>query len=120
MLSAAIRAAEGACVTAFASGFVDGGVASLWRIYDHYAALAGVRDWPPVRCNAPWVSAVLEPSGVVRPCFFHPAYPETSGDLDGIVNSPQAIEFRRKLDVRTNETCRRCVCTLSLPVTRDA
>ena len=24
------------------------------------------------RCNAPWVSAVIEASGDVRPCFFHP------------------------------------------------
>jgi Fe-coproporphyrin III synthase len=120
-LSSAIHVAEDACASAFASGFVAGGVASLWRIYDHYAALVGVRDWPGVRCNAPWVSAVVEPTGVVRPCFFHPAYDTSPGaDLNQLLNSPQAIEFRRTLDVRSNETCKRCVCTLSLPLTRDA
>ena len=34
-------------------------------------------SWPSrncaPRCNAPWVSAVIEASGDVRPCFFHPA-----------------------------------------------
>jgi MoaA/NifB/PqqE/SkfB family radical SAM enzyme len=115
ILADAIRAAEEACGTLFDCGFVEGGVASLWRIHDHYAALAGLRDWPEARCNAPWVSAVLDPNGVVRPCFFQPAYPAgTSGDLETTVNAPQAIEFRRTLDVRTNETCKRCVCRLSL------
>jgi MoaA/NifB/PqqE/SkfB family radical SAM enzyme len=116
MLVEAIRWAEEKCAATLASGFVEGGVASLRRIYDHYAALAGVREWPAVRCNAPWVSAVVEPNGVVRPCFFHAAYPQTSSELDGVINSPQAIDFRRTLDVRTNETCKRCVCTLSLPL----
>jgi MoaA/NifB/PqqE/SkfB family radical SAM enzyme len=114
----AIHGAEHACASSFASGFVEGGAASLWRIYEHYAALAGIRDWPGARCNAPWVSAVLEPTGVVRPCFFQPAYQTEAGaDLDSVINSPHAIEFRRHLDVRTNETCKRCVCTLSLPLT---
>ena len=98
-----------------ASGFLIGGAASLWRIYDYYCAVAGIRDYPPVRCNAPWVSAVLEPDGQVRPCFFHPAYPSDGVDLEGTINSPSARAFRRALDVRTNETCRRCVCTLSIP-----
>jgi MoaA/NifB/PqqE/SkfB family radical SAM enzyme len=113
----AIHGAEHACAAAFASGFVDGGVASLWRIYHHYAALAGIRDWPGVHCNAPWVSAVVEPTGVVRPCFFQPAYDRSANDgLDDAINSIQAIEFRRHLDVRSNEICKRCVCTLSLPL----
>jgi MoaA/NifB/PqqE/SkfB family radical SAM enzyme len=113
-----IRAAEEACAAIFASGFVDGGAASLWRIRDHYAALAGLRDWPGVRCNAPWVSAVLETNGVVRPCFFQPAYGTVAdGDFTAILNSAQAVAFRRNLDVRRDETCRRCVCRLSLPLT---
>ena len=50
-------------------GFIAGGVTSLWRIHDYYAALAGVGAFPPVRCNAPWVSAVLEPGGTSGPAF---------------------------------------------------
>jgi Fe-coproporphyrin III synthase len=117
ILADAIRAAEHACATLFDCGFIEGGAASLWRIHDHYAALAGLRDWPGVRCNAPWVSAVVEPNGTVRPCFFQPAYAPVHAGLDATLNSAQAIAFRRDLDVRQNETCRRCVCTLSLPLT---
>jgi MoaA/NifB/PqqE/SkfB family radical SAM enzyme len=119
--SGSISVAEHACAAAFTSGFVDGGAAALWRIYDHYAALAGLREWPAVRCNAPWVSAVVEPNGIVRPCFFQPAYSAPAGsDLDHVINAAAAIEFRRTLDVRTNTTCQRCVCRLSLPLTADA
>lgn len=120
LLTDAIREAEETCAAAFASGFVDGGVASLRRIHDHYAALAGDGEWPIVRCNAPWVSAVLEPTGLVRPCFFQPAYPAgRDDDLLSLLNSAPAIDFRRNLDVRTNETCKRCVCTLSLSLTTN-
>jgi len=31
-----------------------------------------------------------------------------------VLNSPEAIEFRRSLDVAGNPTCRRCVCSLYL------
>jgi MoaA/NifB/PqqE/SkfB family radical SAM enzyme len=115
----AIRGAERTCSTLFDAGFVQGGPKSLWKIHDHYASAAGVRTASSVRCNAPWVSAVLEPSGTVRPCFFHPPYEAPAEtDLDRIINSPQAIHFRRTLNVRTNETCQRCVCSLSLPLRR--
>lgn len=115
----AIRAAEQACGSALKSGFVQGGAPSLWRIYDHYAAGAGLREWPTVRCNAPWVSAVVEATGVVRPCFFHEPYAASNGgDLAQIINSPQAVAFRRNLNVSTNDTCKRCVCSLALPLTR--
>lgn len=117
--AATIRQAERACDDAFKSTFVQDGVPSLWRIYDHYAALAGLGDWPRGRCNAPWVSAVLETDGRVRPCFFQPAYGVVNGTtLNAVINSRQAIEFRNGLDVRKDDTCRRCVCRLALPITR--
>lgn len=34
--------------------------------------------------------------------------------LDEILNSPEAVAFRRDLDVKTNPLCKVCVCTLSL------
>ena len=58
----------------FESGFVAGG-ARLARA--HRAVLPRPRRRrriPGVQCNAPWVSAVLEPGDVLRPCFFQPAY----------------------------------------------
>jgi Fe-coproporphyrin III synthase len=94
--------------------FIAGGVASLWRIHAYYRALANLGAFPRVRCNAPWISAVLEPGGMLRPCFFHAPYRGGTG-LDAL-NSAEAVAFRRGLDVTTNDTCRTCVCSLSLPL----
>lgn len=65
-------------------------------------------------CNAPWVSAVVEVGGVVRPCFFH----EKIGDasllpLDEAINSAKGLNFRASLDVEDNPICQRCVCSLN-------
>jgi MoaA/NifB/PqqE/SkfB family radical SAM enzyme len=121
LLAASIHDAEQRCRAAFDAGFVVGGIASLRRIHAYYDALSGGREFPPVRCNAPWISAVLEPGGRLRPCFFHDPY-ETGHDqpLDEALNSPAAVAFRRSLDVEANETCRRCVCALSLSAWADA
>ncbi len=103
------------------TGFIENSAASLRRIHGYYAALAGDGAHPAPRCNAPWVSAVIEPDGVVRPCFFHQPYGrvENGKGLQGVLNSPAAIAFRRGLDVETNDTCRRCVCSLNLPAWRS-
>jgi MoaA/NifB/PqqE/SkfB family radical SAM enzyme len=67
----------------------------------------------PLRCNAPWVSAVVESNGDVRPCFFHPPIGNTSeGTLNEVLNSRRAVAFRESLNVDENPTCRRCVCSL--------
>ena len=102
----------------FGNGFVVGGRASLDRITQYYAALAGYRDFPVVQCNAPWVSAVMDADGALRPCFFHPVYGDAAGDFEGMLNSKAAIEFRKTLDVATNPTCQRCVCSLNVSTTR--
>lgn len=120
-LRTSIGEVESGCRTHLASGFIAGGSASLRRIYDYYAALAGWGPLPPVRCNAPWISAVLEPGGQVRPCFFHPPYPSAPDEpFDVNLNSPAAQGFRRSLDVASNPTCQRCVCSLSLSSWADA
>jgi MoaA/NifB/PqqE/SkfB family radical SAM enzyme len=65
------------------------------------------------RCNAPWVSAVVEANGDVRPCFFHPPIGNTAGaTLAQVLNGPRAVAFREGLDVATNPTCQQCVCSL--------
>jgi sulfatase maturation enzyme AslB (radical SAM superfamily) len=102
----------------FQNGFVAGGRASLDRILHYYTALAGVTGFPEVQCNAPWISAVLEADGSLRPCFFHPAYGPAAAGLAETLNGPDAIAFRTDLDVENNKTCQRCVCSLNLPLTR--
>ena len=99
----------------FASGFVAESPAKLRRLPRYDGALNGAGDCPPTRCNAPWVSTVVEADGTVRPCFFHRAIGNVhERPLAEILNSDDAVAFRRGLDVRTDPICRKCVCTLSL------
>jgi MoaA/NifB/PqqE/SkfB family radical SAM enzyme len=86
------------------------------RLYQYYAALHGQGDFFPNNCNAPWVSSVIEADGTVRPCFFQPPLGNiyTAGSLDAILNSPEALAWRRGLDTQRDAICRTCVCTLSL------
>lgn len=103
------------CLSDFASGFIAENPAKMRRIAAYYLAVHNLAPFPRTICNAPWVSAVVEADGAVRPCFFHPAYGNIAdANLPDILNSDQAIAFRRALDVRRNEVCRRCVCTLNL------
>ena len=65
-------------------------------------------------CNAPWVSAVVEVDGSVRPCFFHPPIGDISStSLEDVVNGDAARNFRENLSVESNPTCRKCVCSLN-------
>lgn len=87
----------------------------LRRIVKHFRAHVGQSRSAAPRCNAPWVSAVIEAGGDVRPCFFHPAFGNIHHEpFNEILNGPTALEFRANLDIATNETCRRCVCSLHL------
>lgn len=99
----------------FRGGFVAESPAKLRRVAGHFAAVHGLAEPASPRCNAPWVSAVIEADGAVRPCFFHPAYGRLGEKpLDEILNSPEAVAFRRGLDVGRDPICQGCVCTLHL------
>jgi MoaA/NifB/PqqE/SkfB family radical SAM enzyme len=99
----------------FETRFIAESPAKINGIYLHYSALHGLNDFPVKKCNAPWVSAVVEPDGSVRPCFFHDAIGNIrEASLHDIVNGPQGMEFRRGLDMETNPVCRQCVCSLNL------
>jgi MoaA/NifB/PqqE/SkfB family radical SAM enzyme len=98
------------------SGFVVESASKLRRIVLHFRAHLGQAQHVAPRCNAPWVSAVVEASGDVRPCFFHPSFGNIRAHtLHEIVNGPEAMKFRAKLDVSRNPICRRCVCSLHIP-----
>jgi Fe-coproporphyrin III synthase len=97
----------------FASGFIAESPEKLRRLVRYYAALNGAGDFPATRCNAPWVSTVVEADGTVRPCFFHRELGNIrERSLADILNSPEAVAFRRNLDLATDPICRKCVCTL--------
>jgi Fe-coproporphyrin III synthase len=96
-----------------ATGFIREDAAKLRRIVLHYRAHLGLCEPVAPRCNAPWVSAVVEADGLVRPCFFHQPIGRLNGrTLTRILTGPEATAFRANLDVPTNPTCRRCVCSL--------
>jgi len=99
----------------FDSGFIAESPQKLIDIYNYYAAYYGLNPFPYKKCNAPWVSTVIEADGSVRPCFFH----DTIGNirdssLATILNSDDAINWRKTLDMATNSTCVKCVCSLHL------
>lgn len=99
----------------FASGFIAEKPDKLRNIYTYYAAHYNQELFPAKKCNAPWVSAVVEADGSVRPCFFH----EVAGNIheqsiQEILNSEASIRFRKNLDINANSTCVKCVCSLYL------
>ncbi|HEY0553053.1 MAG TPA: radical SAM protein [Thermoanaerobaculia bacterium] len=115
-LAAELAALEGEHVADFARGFIAESPEKLERrLLRHFAALLGEGDFAPVECNAPWVSAVVETDGTVRPCFFQPPLGNLQeAGLAAILNSDAAIDWRRGLDTSRNAICRRCVCSLAL------
>lgn len=99
----------------FDNRFIAESPVKIQKIGSYYAALHGIEPFPYKKCNAPWVSVVVEADGKVRPCFFHNEIGnirETA--LDQILNGEKGISFRKELDMNTNETCIRCVCYLNL------
>jgi MoaA/NifB/PqqE/SkfB family radical SAM enzyme len=105
----------------FERKFVAESQIKMLEIVRHYKAINGTSDFPKRKCNAPWVSAVIEADGNVRPCFFLPAYGNIyTGDFNNLINSENAIVFRRNLKVDENITCRQCVCSLHLGLTKSA
>jgi len=103
------------------SGFLVEGPEKLRRVARHFQARANQVLPTSPRCNAPWVSAVIEADGTVRPCFFHnPVGNIHDRSLLDILNGEDARSFRETLDIATNPTCRNCVCSLFLPMAEGA
>jgi MoaA/NifB/PqqE/SkfB family radical SAM enzyme len=96
-----------------ASGFVTESATKLDRILRHFRAHLGLCEFEAPRCNAPWVSSIIETDGTVRPCFFHrPIGNAAEAGFAAVWSGPKAAAFREGLDVATNAVCRCCVCSL--------
>ena len=99
----------------FKNKFIAESPEKLRKFYNYFAAFHNLYGFPQIRCNAPWVSAVIEADGAVRPCFFHPKVGNINDAvLTDIINSEESIAFRKILDVKTNPICQKCVCSLNL------
>ena len=94
----------------FASGFIVESLPKLRRIEAHYRARLGLGEAPPVRCNAPEHSAVIEADGSVRPCFFIAGTGRLgeAGLVDELNSTPQR---RLRASIRAGERpeCAHCV-----------
>jgi MoaA/NifB/PqqE/SkfB family radical SAM enzyme len=100
----------------FKSGFIAESPEKIMQIYEYYAAFYGLNSFPYKKCNAPWVSTVIEADGSVRPCFFHDVIGNIrDSSLESVLNSMEALNFRKSLNMSTNATCIKCVCSLNLP-----
>ena len=100
----------------FESRFIAESPGKFRKIYSYYAAFYDLNPFPYKKCNAPWVSTVIEADGTVRPCFFHePIGNIRDSSLEEILNSEESIRFRKDLDMDSNSTCVKCVCYLNLP-----
>lgn len=102
-----------------ASKFIVESPEKLYRIARHFRAHLGQVPAEAPRCNAPWISAVIEVDGTVRPCFFHPKIGSLkTATLEEALNGEEARSFRRTLNIPENPVCRRCVCSLHHTETR--
>jgi MoaA/NifB/PqqE/SkfB family radical SAM enzyme len=99
----------------FENKFIAESPDKLYKIYEYYAAYHNLNAFPYKKCNAPWVSAVIEADGNVRPCFFHAKIGNIhENSFEKILNSKGAVAFRKNLDMDKNQTCKKCVCYLNL------
>ena len=101
--------------TGINSNFIAESSEKLQQVYQYYSAFYGLAAFPFKKCNAPWVSTVIEADGSVRPCFFHDVVGNIrDSSLAKILNNDSALNFRKTLDMNKNPTCVKCVCSLYL------
>ena len=99
---------------AFASGFIAESPRKLRRILHYFAAICGLGAYPPVRCNAPEFSAVVDAKGGVSPCFFigGPADASVRDGLDEALNHAEMASLRSAIRAGRRAECVTCVCSM--------
>lgn len=102
------------CAEQFGTGFIAESPPKLRRILQYYTAICGRGSYPPVRCNAPEFSAVIEANGGIRPCFFISGPPEGSaaGDVVGALNGADMAALRADIRAGCRAECTTCVCSM--------
>lgn len=110
----------------FAAGRMAESPAKLRRMSAYFRALIGqyeadphvreVAAFPPVRCNAPQTTVVVEVDGRIRPCYFLPTMGRVrlsdNTRLTEAMNSDEALSLRREQRRGLRAECGRCVCPL--------
>lgn len=98
----------------FASGLIAESPAKLRRMADYFRALVGEGEAPPVRCNAPHTSVVVQVDGSLRPCYFLPlaGRVQPGEPLEAVLNTQEVLALRRAYRSGGRPECARCVCPL--------
>lgn len=102
----------------YAADFVSGRIAEspskLRKMIPYFHSLFGKSEVPPVRCNAPHTSAVIEVDGSLRPCYFLPAMGRVQPNvsLRQAMNTSEALALRRAYRCGERPECAHCVCPL--------
>ena len=98
----------------FRSGFIAESPHKLRKIHQYFAAVCASAPYPPVRCNAPEFSAVIDAKGRVSPCFFipGPADARWQDDLGAALNADSMVDLREGIRAGNRPECNRCVCSL--------
>jgi MoaA/NifB/PqqE/SkfB family radical SAM enzyme len=99
----------------FRSHFIAESPARLRHIARYFAAVCGAGEYPPVRCNAPQFSAVIDAHGQVNPCFFIRGPAEATlarAALPELLNQPPLRQLRATISAGEAPECRTCVCSL--------
>jgi MoaA/NifB/PqqE/SkfB family radical SAM enzyme len=105
----------------FSSGFIAESPRKLRRLLQYFSARHGLADYPPVRCNAPEFSAVIDAHGQVQPCFFIRGPPtaqlpggeaDPGTDLSTVLNRADFSALRSAIRSGARPECRTCVCSL--------
>ncbi len=104
----------------FRSGFIAENPQKLARIQQYFAAVQGTAPYPPVRCNAPEFSAVIDANRRVHPCFFIPGpaqrarsgEPPSADPLREALNSDPMMRLRAVIRAGERLECPTCVCSM--------
>jgi Fe-coproporphyrin III synthase len=119
-LDGILRSMESEFAEEFESGFIAESPQKLRHIHQYFAAVKGLGAYPPVRCNAPEFSAVIDAQGRTHPCFFIPG-PTPAGDnteqalgdpLDEALNDSAMRHLRTAIRCGERQECATCVCSM--------
>jgi len=84
------------------------------RLLQYFTAVRGLGPYPPVRCNAPEFSAVIDARRRVSPCFFigGPVHASVADDVEEVLNGEEMIALRHSIRGGERPECSRCVCSM--------
>jgi Fe-coproporphyrin III synthase len=120
ILDGILHSMESEFAKEFGSGFIAESPQKLRHIHQYFSAVQGLASYPPVRCNAPEFSAVIDAKGRTHPCFFIPGPAQgelsgksSSGDaLNEALNGSAMSQLRAAIRCGERPECATCVCSM--------